>query len=275
MNIVKQLAIHVGIGDHLLVRFFFDQIKDKYDAIQVNHYGQTMSIWRNNDLRYWQFLYALGGLVFSEKPYQMFRQPNSFPLWPGEKFLELGLKPTRPSIPQLIVNHGLTPEISGEYIVLTTKVREMNKNAFSSFVKEATPIIRKLSKKYQVVILGEREVEKSKEYSVACNNDVIFSAYDGFRKMVPDAIDLTIPALGIKSPDIKQVRHDCYLMSRAKAVVNMGCGGNLWLSTISAPLTICLRGCDKYRTTDLFESAFPELFLSRDIGEVCKRIKGV
>ena len=221
MNIVKQLAIHVGIGDHLLVRFFFDQIKDKYDTIQVNHFGQTMSIWRNNDLRYWQFIYAFGKLVFDEKPYQLFRQPNSFQLWPGEKFLELGLKPKRPNIPQLIHNNNLTADISDPYIVLTTKVREMNKNTFSSFVKEATPVIRKLSKKYQVVLLGEREIEKSKEYSVACNNDVIFSAYDTFKKMAPEAIDLTIPALGIKSPDIKQVQHDCYLMNKAKAVINM------------------------------------------------------
>lgn len=271
----KQLAIHVGIGDHLLVRFFFDQICNKYDAIQVNHYGQTMSIWRNNDLRYWQFIYAFGGLVFSDKPYQLFKQPNSFPLWQCEKSLELRLKPKRPNIPQLIVNNNLTPEISGPYIVLTTKVREMNKNIFRSFVKEVSPVINKISKKYAIVLLGEREVEKSKEYSVACNNDVIFSAYDDFKKMVPDAIDLTIPALGIKSPDIKQVQHDCYLMSRSKAVVNMGCGGNLWLSTVSAPLTICLRGCDKYKTTDLFQGAFPELFLSRDINSVCERISGI
>ena len=270
VNNIFQLDINVGIGDHIIVRCFLDQIKDRYSAIQITHSRPAMTVWRNNDMEYWKFIYALGDILYSEKPYQLVKQPVRFPFWPSERFIELGIKPCRPNIPGLIVNHSLTPKIDGEYIVLTTKIREMTKQMFSEFMEKARPIFNELSKKYKLVLLGEREVQKSKEYMVAINPEIIYSAYDEF-KTLPNIVDLTIPALGIKSSDIRQVQHDCYLMSKAKAVLTLGCCGNVWLSFISAPLTLCLRA-DSYKLSDLFNGLFPELYFTRSVDELCNKL---
>jgi hypothetical protein len=275
MNKVMHLDINVGLGDHLIVRFFLDQIKDQFQSIQVTHSRPAMSHWRNDDPAYWKFIYALGDIVFSEPPYQLVKQPIHFPFWPSERFIELGFKPKKPNIPGMIVNHNLTPVISEPYIILTTKVREMKPAMFAEFIQQFTPVIKKLATKYTIVLLGEREVEKSKEYLVADNPTIIFSAYQAFKALIPDAIDLTIPALGIQSSDIKQVQHDCYLMSKASAVLTLGVGGNVWISAISAPLTLCLRA-DSYKVTELFQnSAIPELYMTRNISELCQKLEAL
>jgi len=274
MNKVMNLDINVGLGDHLIVRFFLDQIKEQFQSIQVTHSRAAVSYWRNDDPAYWKFIHELGDIVFSEKPYQLIKQPIHFPFWPSERFFELGLKPKRPNIPGLIVNHNLTAAIAEPYIILTTKVREMRPEMFQEFLTQFKPVIESLSTRYNIVLLGEREVEKSKEYLVANNPIIIFSAYDAFKNLVPNAIDLTIPALGIKSSDIKQVQHDCYLMHHAKAVLTLGCGGNVWLSAVTSPLTLSLRD-DSYKVTELFANAFPELFITRNIGSLCQRMEGL
>lgn len=273
-NKVMQLDINVGIGDHLIIRFFLDQIKNQFDSIQITHSRAAMSHWRANDPKYWEFIYQLGDILFSESPYQLVKRPIYFPFWPSERFMSLGIKPARPNLPGMIVNHNLTAIPTEPYIVLTTKVREMKPEMFQSFIQEFTPIIQKLATKYTIVLMGEREVEKSKEYLVANNPTIIFSAYNAFKKLVPDAVDLTIPALGIQSSDIKQVQHDCYIMSKSKAVLTLGIGGNVWLSAISAPLTLCLRA-DSYQVPNLFEGTIPELYLTRNIKELCQKLESL
>lgn len=269
-----QLDINVGIGDHLIVRFFLDRIKDQFDSIQITHSRAAMAHWRANDARYWNFIYQLGDIVFAQKPYELVKKSVRFPFWPSERFMELGSKPVRPSIPGLIMDHQLTPVIEGKYIVLTTKVREMTHKQFQEFLQAFKPVMEQLRSRYQFVLLGEREVEKSKEYLIADNPNIIFSAYDAFKKMIPEAIDLTIPALGIQSPDIKQVQHDCYLMSRAAATLTLGIGGNVWLSAISSPLTLCFRA-DSYQIPDLFTGVIPELYLTRQADDICHRLSSL
>lgn len=266
-----QLDINTGIGDHLIVRSFLDQLKDQYARIQITQSRAAVAHWRDNDPRFLQFIHQLGDIIFGHPPYQLVKQPIRFPFWPSERFIELGLIPTRPYVPGLIVNHHLTAEITQPYIVLTTKVREMPPETFRDFIDKSTPIFQHLAKRYAIVLLGEREVEKSKEYSIADNPTIIFSAYQAFHTL-PNMIDLTIPALGITTPNIQRVQHDCYLMSKATAVITLGIGGNVWLSTATSPLTLCLRA-DGYKIPDLFDGAFPEFYLTRQVDNLCQKLE--
>lgn len=235
------MDINVGIGDHLFLRVFLDGIKDHYERIAITHSRPGMAFWHNNDANRWDFNLKLGQLVFSEPPYMLVPDAH-FPFYPNERIVrELNNKPVKPNLDCLCAG---TPLNIGKYVVLTTKVRQIIKSNFDLATTKLTPALRHLANNYTIVISGEREVQRTREYDAECNNDQVFGLYDYLMNTIPHKkiLDLTIPALGVTCSTLPQLQQDCLIMKRAEAVITFGIGGNLWMSTCVARKTIGWHG---------------------------------
>lgn len=257
------MDINVGIGDHLVLRMFLDGIKDQYDRIAVTHSRPGMAFWHNNNAARWDFNLKLGKLLFGERPYELIQNAR-FPFFPNERIVrEINNKPVKPNVDCLCVGKPLDVE---KYIILTTKVRQLPKSIFEQSKNKLTPIFQKLANARQVVIIGEREVEKTKEYSAAPNKDQVYGIYDYWKSILPNnkILDLTIPALGVIPSTLPQVQQDCLIMNKADAVITFGIGGNVWLSACAANNTIGYR-TDNDIVADLIQ--FPTLSITKNIDD--------
>lgn len=266
------MDINVGIGDHLLLRIFMDSIKDQYDQIAITHSRPGMAFWHNNDDKRWDFNLQLGKLVFSEPPYVLV--PNAhFPFYPNERIVkELSNRAVKPNLPQLCAGKSLD---IGKYVVVNTKVRHIMNYDFERAKSRLTPALRHLTTDYTIVILGEREVQRTKEYEASVNKDKIYGLYDYFKQILPHdrILDLSIPALGITCSDLKQLQQDCLVMREAEAVINFGVGGNLWITTCVSKHTIGWHN-DSDPIMDLVQ-AIPDLHITRDLDQFIQFLANV
>jgi hypothetical protein len=264
---MKRLAmdINVGIGDHLILRIFMDGVKHQYDQIAITHSRPGMAFWHNNDQKRWDFNLQLGKLLFSEPPYVLVPNAN-FPFYPVHRIIqELNNKPVKPNLDCLCVGKSL--EIS-PYVVLTTKQRQIPREMFEQMKEKLTPALQTVASKYMVVISGEREVQRTREYEANVNKDLVYGLYDYYMEILPKdkVLDLSIPALGVTCSEMPQLQQDCLIMKEARAVITFGVGGNLWIAACVANNTIGFRG-DPDPIIDMIHTGFPGLFLSRDINQ--------
>jgi hypothetical protein len=261
-----------GIGDNLVMRIFFDSNKHNYDQIRIAHSKSVINYWRNGDPAYYNFLDQLGALLFSEPPYIF--DHGKYPEINTVAILkQLNATPQKPNIDHLLCK-GTPLNLNEEYIVITTKIRFISKKDFYPLSIKLWETMRELSKKYKIVVVGEKEVERSKEYSIGSNNDSIFSIYEQIIANLPSdrVIDLTIPALGITAPDLTKIQQDCLIMKESKFVIILGVGGNLSMS-ICVANTICFR-LDTDALAELLHSQqYPSIFLTKNWSHFINKLK--
>lgn len=257
-----EFEICAGIGDNLVVRIFFDSIKQNYNRISISHSRAVINHYRGGDQRYYNFLSDLSKLIFSESPFY-FDPRGKFPTIHTEKVItELASKPKLTNLHKTLCK-GESLNLGEEYIVITTKVRCLNRTTFFPLSIQLWAMLRELSKRYKIVVMGERVVEISKEYKGLESS--IFGIYEQIIANIPSdrIIDKTVPALGITIPDIKNIQQDCLIMREAKLVVTLGIGGNFWLSAAVAN-TLGFRE-DVDRVTDYITNPdYPTVFTTRD-----------
>src|SRR5271170_4824551 len=171
----KQIYIqmNLGIGDHIFLRIYLDGIKDEYDRITVIHAQDALAYWFKNDPIRRNFNTQLASLVFSEPPYFFIPNPNSIlPFYPNERIIrELNNKPVKPNLDNLCAGKSLDIK---NYIVITTKVREFPKVLFDQYKDKITTALQNLTTSHTIVILGEREVQKTIEYGAEVNRHRVF-----------------------------------------------------------------------------------------------------
>ena len=222
-------TIAAGLGDNLVMRIFCDTVKHEYEEITFAHCQDILSAWRNNDPKYRDFLNETGNILFSEKPYKYVGIVKK-PVSDTAGFLcRMSSPPKTPNLSHLLCK-GVSLNLGEEYIVITTKIRAIPKRLFLSISIKFWEVLQELSKRYKIVVLGEREIEMSKENFY--NKDTLFGIYDQIIANIPDdrIVDLTVPALGITVPDWSKLYQDFLIMKEAKFVVTFGIGGNLWMA---------------------------------------------
>lgn len=267
------MDINVGIGDHIFLRVFMDGIKDQYDRIAITHSRPGMTFWHNDNMDRWNFNLQLGSLIFREPPYILV--PNArFPFYPNARIVqEINKVPVKPNLDILCVGKSLDLD---KYVVVTTKVREFPKDTFDAVKEKLTVALQKLAAHRTIVILGEREVEKTREYEAECNRNQVFGLYDYYISALPadKIVDLTVPALGITTSPFSHFQQDCLILKEAEAAITLGIGGNLWMSVGVAKQTIGLRADNEW-TTDLMQSNYPGLYLTKDIEQFSTYLEGL
>jgi hypothetical protein len=273
-----EFTINAGIGDNLILRIFLDTIKQNYDQIRISHDTNVINYWRSGDPQYYKFLDELGKLLFSEPPYiyDKIRRPHSDLDKIANIICGLKFTPQKPNIDHILCS-GDSLNLDEKYIVITTKTRYMHKQFLYPLFPKLWKTMKEVSKKYKIVILGERCVEKSKEYIVDHNKEIIYSIYDQIISNIPNdrIVDLTVPALGITVPDIKKIQQDCLIMKEAEGVIVLGIGGNLWLA-LAVANTINFRSDNLGVFTTLIDMInnpkFNTAFLSKDINKFLQKL---
>jgi len=259
------LTIAIGIGDNLIVKMFLDPVKFMYDRITISHSKRVIDIYRNGDPIYSKFIYDIGKMIFTGDPY-VFLPPRNRENDNLEKLIPaLNNAPSKSDLDKVFCK-GTSLNLDEEYIVITTKVRIFPRIVFNNISNDFFSIIRDLSKKYKIVVLGERKMEVSKEYAPYLSQ--IFCIYDDIIKNVTKdrILDLTVPALGITVPNIQQIQQDCLIMKEAKRVVTFGVGGNLWMGAAASDSIIGFRSDNESAISDTLASspAFQSVLLTKD-----------
>jgi len=267
------LELNLGIGDHLFARIFLDTIKDQYNSISIMHSKDALAYWFANDQIRKDFNTKLASLVFAEPPYIFVPNPRTrFPFFYNERIIkELNNKPTKPNLDCLCAGKSMDTK---NYVVITTKVREFPKVIFDQYKDKLTSALQSLTNNYTIVILGEREVQKTREYDAECNREKVFGIYHYIMSIFEPSkiVDLTVPALGIATSPFPQFQQDCLIFKEAEAVITFGIGGNLWLGLTLCRKLIGLRS-DNERVTDLIVTGeYPGAYLTKDIDQFIRYI---
>ena len=247
---MKQVSLKIatGLGDALVIRIYFDTVKHEYDQINISHITRLVNEYRNASPQYFKFLNDIGNLLFTEPPYTY--SDNNYPIIHTLNVMTgLHTPPKTPTQLSNLLCRGNSLNIGEKYVVITTKIRGITKKAFYPKSIKLWKILRELSQKYKIVILGERIVEKNREYTI--NSSFIFGIYDQIIANIPPdrILDLTIPALGIEAPNVSQIQQDCLIHKEAEFCITYGLGGSLWMALASANKIIGYRD-DQDKVTD-------------------------
>jgi hypothetical protein len=252
-------------GDLIIYKTCLDQVKNNFDQIFITYNKFHIKLLKNDSPEYWKFLDDIGKLFFTEPPFIL--NKGEFPYRHHRDIIrDLQINPVKPDLKHLLCK-GQSLNVDEEYIVITTKVRYFPRNNFNVLSKEFFNVLSYLSQKYKIVVMGERVVERNIDYA---NHgiDQIYSIYDEIIANISPGrlIDLTIPALGLTSPQLNNIQQDCFIMNAAKCVITLGIGGNLFMA-LAVANTIAFRADDRQDEPiiDLiFQNTYPDAFFSRD-----------
>jgi hypothetical protein len=269
MTILNLGGIPTSLGEIISFKFYLDLVKNKYNQIKLGFHMPLLYQGLHTDTPNWihrqqlwnTYLQDLGSLFFSQPPYILLPNTNTFYGNINRLINDLKLEPTLPRLSN-ILPHG-TPLNIGEYIVITTKAREIDPKKFFLHSIKLWSTIKKLSQKYKVVILGERIVEMRKEYK---NSNQIFGIYEQIIVNIPSnrIIDLTVPALGETVNTVKEIRQDCLIMKQAKFTITIGIGGNCCMSTASSTMAIGYRTDNDLLANLTYGKDYPNAIITKD-----------
>jgi len=215
----------VGIGDILHTKAQLDHIRDDYDRISIGYDDSLVSRFRSDDDQYRIFLDGLFKLLFSEQPYHRDQHIKAQCKNP----IDLSKSGFRPIVPDLSHLLALSTSIPDEpYIVISTKVRGIQKAQYEELRPDFLNAVRLLSKKFTVVLLGERTIGYNAEYK-GHGSELIYTIYTDVLSATQDGnlLDLTVPEFGLTAPSLIRFRNECFIQQKALRVITIGSGGNV------------------------------------------------
>lgn len=256
---IMRITIPVGLGDLIYVKAILEPVKQNYERIEICYNKYWLAA---HDSNYPTFINQIGNLLFNEPPYSIVETDHPH-MGPPEICSNFGIAPSKPELANVLCK-GTSLDLGSEYIVMTTKIRWLRRDRYNEIRPQLFSLINKLTDKYKLVVLGEREVEMNKEYQIWGTNE-IYCIYNDIIQNVPadKLLDRTIPVLGITSSDISQVQQDCLIMRDAKMVVTLGLGGNFCMATAVAN-TVGYRNDGDPIADRLFSSEHPKAKITKD-----------
>jgi len=217
----------LGIGDMLISWGALEGVKHEYEKIHIFPCWEIITSYRNNRHDYRQFVLDFAKLIFTDEKYVIHAE-NSTKCSDVKHVTELGIPCRVPRAQNLLCdsNHYL----SKPYIVIPTKIRGCNRSTYNMLKDRFYEALNRVSDRYDIVILGEREVQMNAEY-VHLGNNLIYGIYNDIVSCVKKIVDLSIPKLGIDIPDLNNLRKDCSIMRDARSVITFGNSGGFSLSS--------------------------------------------
>jgi hypothetical protein len=259
-------TIPIGVGDAIYIKAMLDAVKDNYSKISLKFHREIIQFY-NLDEKYNLFLDDIGKLFFSEPPYMIDQESFDF-----EGIVDLcqknNLQPVKPKLNHLLCK-GNPLILDQEYVVLITKVRYMPRGEINARIPELTKLINDLSNKYKIVILGEKITEMNIGYKDLDINNIY---QDYINNISNNVLDLTLPALGITSPNLIQLQQDCLIMSGAKLIITMGVGGGLSMATAVGNVVGYRVDNDPIANT-VFKREYPDCIITKNWGHFLNSVR--
>lgn len=262
--------IPLALGDLINIKGFLEPVKNQFDFIKLTFHKSLLEEGVKSNSQGWsekrqlweKYLNDVGRLFFSESPYVLNNGEHQF-RDTGNFVKEFNIQPVKPELGHLLCV-GEPLDIKEGYIVITTKVREISKGNFYPLSINLWSTLAELSKKYKIVILGEREVEMRKEYEAS--NNSIFGIYEQIVSNVPSerVLDLTVPALGETVSNLAKIQQDCLIMKQARFVITLGIGGNFCMATAVSDMVIGFRADSHWLADTVFNREYPNAIVTKD-----------
>jgi hypothetical protein len=221
-----EFVVNTGIGDLIHTAQLLDKPLSEGNKINiVLGVAQFDSVKNILWLPRIEFLVWLVDVLFQKRGYEAYFSANRIGNSPQVLLNFDFVSPAIPDFSRDFLGTSIENKKSNR-IVLLTKVRAFSKNVLSTYEQSIRDALQELSKSNEIVIVGERDIEFNAEYKIH-GTDMIYSLYSYFKKIIPGAVDMTLPALGITSPTRELFIKDCALMNSAKRVICFGSGGNV------------------------------------------------
>lgn len=239
-----QFVSNCGIGDLIHTRQLLDgPLKFGHSINVVLGTSNIQNFWAGDRLT---FLIWLTNKLFSNKNYSVYFSANEIGRPPQ---VLLGNKLVEARIPDLRIEFECKDLYQENYLVILTKVRGINKHQIIELLQHVSGKLKDIAQTTPILLLGERDVEYGAEYQMH-GNSFVYSIYRELTQIIPTFIDKTIPALGITPPTAEQFLTDCKIMSKARAVLCFGSGGNV---SIAMSVSRVINYWQEYEMGDLFK----------------------
>jgi hypothetical protein len=229
---IYKTTINIGLGDMIYTRGILDNQKHKFKKVvispNINVYNTLISPSQADT----DFTYAMLHSLF-RPPYYEIVEPNKlFPHRFAYTFHAIENFPViKPNLEDELCEG--TPLHIGPYLLINTRIREITKKEYEKSIKDRLmKTLRKLSRKYKIVVLGERSLRKCLQHDVF--SDMMFVIYNDIKKAVPRErlVDLTFESFEtIASDRIKKIKQECLYMRDADWNITFGNGGNFCMAT--------------------------------------------
>lgn len=269
---IIETNICVGLGDLIWIKGILDPYKDRFHQIKISYDSRVISIFRQNDHKYMSFLNDIGNLFFSTPPY-MLVNGNYKCRGLIELCNDFQLQLVKPNVKDILYKGNLL-NLNEEYIVITTKLRSFPMVLWKNLAPQFWDMMRVLCRRYKIVVLGEKQVEMSREYkSIGAEN--VYSIYDQIIANIPSdrMLDLTIPALGITAPNLQRIQQDTVIMAEAKFVITLSIGGSFCLSVATSNVIGFRADTDGLADLLFNNRTYPDAFITKDWTLFIKRLE--
>jgi hypothetical protein len=217
-----------GIGDTIIFLSYLNQFMPHKEKTFIDFDQTNIRNWRTDTDQYYEFLINLAKFLL-----------------PHENIIvEKGISGTKISVDEIMKVYSFTPfqfinlksKINAikddSKIVINTKVRGLHRNQYNTYKNQLFQILKASDK--QFILLGEKEIEYGKEYALHGEN-AIYSAYSDIINNIPKEklVDMTIPKLGITTPNFENIIKDINIISKHKNI----CFGSSGIVSLCSCLT--------------------------------------
>jgi len=216
------ICLRVGIGDLLVCKAM---LMKQAESEKINITLEETHLPLRGGEPYRTFIWTFAHLLFYEPNFVI----KGFERSKHTGYDDLYRNGVRPVLLPIQTQLCSKTTLEGKYVCLNTKVRGYSHDNFCRQQDILMPALQNLSENFTLVLLGEREVEYNNEYLILTKNSV-YSIYPNVKNL-PKTIDLTVPVLGLTSPSINKFKEDCAIMNGAIITLNVGYGGNLYISS--------------------------------------------
>ena len=245
-----KVALRIGIGDIICSRLILEGTDAEVclDSRLLKYKDENKEAYLAFANEFAEFIFE--GIKFHRTDSSEFRAVG----W-EDLYMEGHRPKVGPWIDKLCIPHE-----AGDYICLFTKCRGFVAQDAEIFVDQLIPILNKLD--CPIMVIGEREVEMNAEYRL----NKVCSIYPFLKERIHRMVDMTIPALGLTVPTLRQFREDCCNIRRSKGVVNIGLGGNLVMSMLFDKAVTLIPKYDYWTeiTASVWPTIFPNSFFTVD-----------
>lgn len=222
-----KVKLNLGIGDILFSRAILDNQKERYDRFIISPNIDSYKWSRNPNQDDIDFTLKFFNMVF-DKPHYVIDGPNKdYPLRYLHTFTSLdGFDMIKPSLADELCDGE--PLNIGKYLLLNVRVKELPLPMFEPYKEKFFKTLKKLSKKYKIVLVGEKTIPPWPENKIyiGMKGGSMYSIYDDIIKVVPieNILDLT-KELSDVTDKLKDIRQMFLYIRDAYYNITLGCGG--------------------------------------------------
>jgi len=232
--------INIGLGDLIFAKKMLDNVRDKYKKIIIvpNHSNKwRQSRGTKNVDNLWEYTKKVIKLLFDNDPlYEIdWETGRGIVRATWDFWTEDGILPIVPYLPQYFCKPEMTFDFNPEeYIVLHTRARNVDHSDI-----DITKTFELLKGK-KLIVMGETKFWPAIGVKGFCIYDELIHFFG--RPGTKGIKNIRFMLTNLDKPDIDILFRDSTIMSRAKATIAIGNGGNHVLTTAVTKNCICYRG---------------------------------